>query len=175
MICSNSHAWPKDAMPSPRLMIISQKAKVHDMVDSKTMGKPSAANTTGQSNVSITVPKPCYVCVTKAGDYAGLEFIDQISFVNGITWHRTYRELSGNGKVVNTCRAIYEGNGGVSADRRSSSIYVGSQGWERSLGTPEFVRACEKSAASLVGVQFHFQFNSEGMVEDHGLVFHLHK
>ena len=158
-----------------RLMIISQKAKVHDMVDSKTMGKPSAANTTGQSNVSITVPKPCYVCVTKAGDYAGLEFIDQISFVNGITWHRTYREVSGNGKVVNTCRAIYEGNGGVSADRRSSSIYVGSQGWARNLGTPEFVRACEKSAASLVGVQFHFQFNSEGMVEDHGLVFHLHK
>jgi hypothetical protein len=158
-----------------RLMIIAQKAKVHDMVDSKTMGKPSAANTTGQRNVSITVPKPCYVCVTKAGDYAGLEFIDQISFVNGITWHRTYRELSGNGKVVNTCRAIYEGNGGVSADRRSSSIYVGSQGWARSLGTPEFVRACEKSAASLVGVQFHFQFNSEGIVEDHGLVFHLHK
>jgi hypothetical protein len=158
-----------------RLMIISQKAKAHDLMDSKTTGKTSSTHAPGQSSVTITVPKPCYVCVTKARDVAGLEFTDQISFVNGVTWHRTYREMSKEGTVLNICRAIYEGSGGVSPDRQSAQIYVGSQGWERSLGRPEFVRLCEKSAAALVGRRFQFRFTSTGMTEDHGIVFELKK
>jgi hypothetical protein len=158
-----------------RLMITSQKAKVHDLVSSKASGKTSAVSSDQPSSDAVTVPKPCFVSVTRVKDAANLEFTDEISFINSITWHRTYREFSPEGKVINICRAIYEGSGGVSADRRSARIYVGSQGWSRNLGASAFLRVCEKSAAALVGKEFQFQFTENGMSEEHGAVFRLVK
>jgi hypothetical protein len=162
-----------------RLYITSQRAKVYGMTDSKQSPKTSTSAATPPQQpkgATISVPKPCFVSVTQAKDVHQIEFTDQISFVNRITWHRTYRELSPDGKVLNTCRAIYDGSGGVSQDRRSARIYVGSQGWERTLGTPEFVRRCERSAASMVGTEFNFQFTQDGMIESAlGISFRLQK
>lgn len=161
------------------LYITSQRAKVYNVTDSKQSQKAStsaAAPPQQPQGAAISVPKPCFVSVTQAKDVRQIEFTDQISFVNRITWHRTYRELSPDGKVLNTCRAIYDGSGGVSQDRRSARIYVGSQGWERTLGTPEFVRRCERSAASMVGTEFNFQFTQDGMIESAlGISFRLQK
>ncbi|MFO1486399.1 MAG: WD40 repeat domain-containing protein [Verrucomicrobiaceae bacterium] len=159
-----------------RLIILSQRAKVHDLVDSKAMGKSSTANPPSQNNVTISAPKPCYVSTTKARDVAGLEFTDQISFVNGITWHRTYRELSPAGKVLRTCRAIYEGSGGLSQDRRSARIYVGSQEWDQTIKGGTLTGVCQRSAESMVGKAFNFQFTQGGMVESAlGISFRLQK
>lgn len=151
------------------LRIIAQKAKVHDVSDSRSQAKA------GPPVVPITVPRPCFVTSLRTGDHQEIEITDQISFINGVTWHRTYRELSKEGKVVNICRAIYEGSGGVSPDRQNAEIRVQSQGWERGLGGPEFVRLCEKSAVVFVGKAFRFRFTSTGMTEDHGIVFKLKK
>lgn len=159
-----------------RLIIISQKAKVHDLVDSKTAGKTSAANATGQNNVTISVPKPCFVSVTRAKDSRQIEFTDQISFVNGITWHRTYREISDDGKALNMCRAVYDGSGGVSQDRRSARIYVGAQEWDQTIKGGTFTGVCQKSAESMVGKAFNFQFTQDGMIESAlGISFRLQK
>lgn len=161
------------------LSITSQRARVYDVTNSKQAPKtpvPGAAVPQQPKGVPISVPKPCFVASTQAKDVRQIEFTDQISFVNGITWHRTYREMSADGKVLNTCRAIYDGNGGVSMDRRSARIYVGSQGWQRNLGAPEFVRFCERSAAALVGREFIFQFTENGMIESNiGTTFKLEK
>lgn len=161
------------------LSIISQRAKVYDVTNSKQAPKtpaPGAAVPQQPKGVAISVPKPCFVAVTQAKDVRQIEFTDQISFVNGITWHRTYREMSADGKALNTCRAIYDGSGGVSMDRRSARIYVGSQGWQRNLGAPEFVRFCERSASALVGREFNFQFTENGMIESNiGTTFKLVK
>jgi hypothetical protein len=77
--------------------------------------------------------------------------------------------------VLNICRAIYEGSGGVSQDRQGARFYVGSQGWERNLGKNEFVGRCEKSAAAFVGREFRFRFTGDGMIEEKGIVFQLLK
>lgn len=148
------------------LSIMSHRAKVYDVTNSKQPPKtPSAGAAQQPQGVPISVPKPCYVAVTRAKDLGQIEFTDQISFAGAITWHRTYRELSPDGKVVNVCRAIYEGNGGVLANQQDARIYVGSQGWHKTMGTPAFVRLCERSAAALVGSGFIFQFTQNGMVE----------
>lgn len=114
----------------PVLQILGPLTKKTCKVD---QGTPTSLSPPAQQHpqgFSITVPKPCFVSMTEAKEAHLIEFIDQISFVNGITWHRTYRELSPDGKVLNSCRAIYDGCGGVSQDRGSAWIYVGSQDWE---------------------------------------------
>jgi hypothetical protein len=114
--------------------------------------------------------------VTRAKDAPQIEFTDQISFVKGIVWHRTYRELSKDGKALRTCRAIYTGNGGVAPDRSTARIYVHAQEWDRVLGGGTFIGVCSKSAESLVGKAFQFQFVTGGMVESQlGMVFQLQK
>jgi hypothetical protein len=96
--------------------------------------------------------------------------------VKGITWHRTCWKLAPAGKVLNPCRALYGGSDGVSQDRKSARIYVGSRGRERKFGTPEFVRLCEKNAAAMVGKALNFQFTQEGMIESaEGISFQLQK
>lgn len=159
-----------------RLRIISQKAKVHDLVSSKTSGKASAGSTDQPARYSITVPRPCFVSVTRAKDSANLEFTDEISFVNGIVWHRTYRELSKDGKILRTCRAIYTGSGGVSPDRKTARIYVTTQEWDKMIGGGTFTGVCQRSAQSMVGKAFLFQFVNGGMVESVlGITFKLVK
>lgn len=159
------------------LSITSQRAKVYDVTNSKQSPKAPAAGAAQQpQGVPISVPKPCFVAVTRAKDLGQIEFTDEISFAGTLTWHRTYRELSPDGKVVNVCRAIYEGNGGVLPNRQGARIYVGSQGWHRTMGTPAFVRLCERSAAALVGREFIFQFTQNGMIESNtGTTFKLVK
>ncbi len=159
------------------LSIMSQRAKVYDVTNSKQSPKAPAAGAAQQpQGVPISVPKPCFVAVTRAKDLGQIEFTDEISFTGALTWHRTYRELSPDGKVVNVCRAIYEGNGGVLPNRQGARIYVGSQGWHRTMGTPAFVRMCERSAAALVGSEFIFQFTQNGMIESNtGTTFKLVK
>jgi len=145
-----------------KLCITDQKARVYDLTSGKT--NAVAAPPAQPKGVSITVPKPCYVAVMRANDLTQIEITDQIHFIHsGIRWHRTYREFSKDGKVVNTCRAIYEGNVMFATNRRS--VYVGSQGWERGLGASAFVKTCEKSARALVGKTYQFQFTTNGMVE----------
>jgi hypothetical protein len=159
-----------------RLRIISQKAKVHDLVSSKTNGKASAGSTDQPAAYPITVPKPCFVSVTRAKDTANLEFTDEISFVNGIVWHRTYRELSKDSKVLRTCRAIYTGSGGVSPDRNTARIYVTTQEWDKTIGGGTLTGVCQRSAQSMVGKAFQFQFVNGGMVESElGITFKLVK
>lgn len=162
-----------------RLYITAQRASIYNVSSSKqtsAVPPPTPSAPKQPNGISITVPKPYFITKTQASDMRQIEFIDQISFVKGITWHRTYRELAPDGKVLNTCRAIYNGRGGVSQDRRSAQIYVGSQSWERALGTQEFVRSCESNAASMVGEAFNFQFTQEGMLEPRaGISFRLQK
>ena len=161
------------------LRITSQRAKVYDLTDSKQKPKSSvsaAATPQQPKGVAISVPKPCFVSTTQAKDARQIEFTDQISFVNGITWHRTYRELSPDGKVLNTCRAIYDGSGGVSQDRRSARIYVGSQEWDQTIKGGTFTGVCQWSAESMVGKAFNFQFTQTGMIESGlGIAFRLQK
>lgn len=163
-----------------KLSIISQRAKIYDVTKSQPSAPktPAATLTKGQASKGgpITVPRPCFVTVTRARDLPQIEFTDQISFVNGIVWHRTYRELSPEGKVLRICRAIYTGNGGVAPDRSSARIYVGAQEWDQVLGGGTFTGVCSRSAASLVGKAFEFQFVTGGMVESQlGMVFQLQK
>lgn len=148
------------------LSIMLQRAKVYDVTNNKQPQKAQASGTAQQPRgVSISVPKPCFVAVSRAKDLGQIEFTDQISFSGGISWHRTYREISPEGKVKNICRATYEGSGGVHPNRQTARIYVGVQGWQRGMGTPAFVRLCERSAAALVGREFIFQFTQNGMIE----------
>jgi hypothetical protein len=150
------------------LLITSQKANVHDVTNSSQAPKksePEPEVPKQPKGVPISVPKPCFVAITQAKDVRQIEFTDQISFVNGITWHRTFREISPEGKVTNICRATYEGSGGVHPNRQTARIYVGVQGWQRGMGAPTFVRLCEGSAAALVGREFIFQFTQNGMIE----------
>ena len=158
-------------------LIISQRAVLHEVKEGRAVGKPAEPVPPRQpEGVPVTVPKPCFVAVSRARDLGQVEFTDQVSFTGGITWHRTYRELSPEGKVLNTCRAVYEGNGGVLSNRQGARVYVGSQGWQRGLGAPDFVRLCERSAAALVGREFIFQFTQKGMVESSaGITFKLVK
>jgi hypothetical protein len=114
--------------------------------------------------------------VTRAKDAPQIEFTDQISFVKGIVWHRTYRELSSDGKVLRTCRAIYTGSGGVSPDRNTARIYVTTQEWDQGFGDGLLTGVCQRSAQSMVGKAFQFQFVTGGMVESQlGMVFQLQK
>jgi hypothetical protein len=162
-----------------RLSITAQRAKIYNLSSSKQTSafpQPNSSAPKQPKGISITIPKPYYISTMQATDMRQIEFTDQIRLVKGITWHRTYRELALDGKVLNICRAIYSGRGGVSQDRRSAPIYVGSQNWERALGTQGFVRLCENSAASIVGEAFNFQFTPEGMVEPRaGISFRLQK
>jgi hypothetical protein len=137
---------------------------------------PAAGAAKEPKRAAISVPRPCFVTVTRAKDAPQIEFTDQISFVKGIVWHRTYRELSKDGKALRTCRAIYTGNGGVAPDRSTARIYVHAQEWDRVLGGGTFIGVCSKSAESLVGKAFQFQFVTGGMVESQlGMVFQLQK
>jgi hypothetical protein len=163
-----------------KLRITDQKAKVYDVTDSKTStpktSTPAAGAAKELKGAAISVPRPCFVTVTRAKDAPQIEFTDQISFVKGIVWHRTYRELSKDGDVLRTCRAIYTGNGGVAPDRNTARIYVHAQEWDQGFGDGLFTGVCSKSAESLVGKAFQFQFVTGGMVESQlGMVFQLQK
>jgi len=163
-----------------RFYITSQRAKVYDVTNSQAAAPKTPAPATKAAqppkSTSISVPKPCFVTVTRAKDAPQIEFTDQISFVKGIVWHRTYRELSGNGKVLRTCRAIYTGSGGVSPDRNTARIYVTTQEWDQSFGDGLLTGVCQRSAQSMVGKAFQFQFVTGGMVESQlGMVFQLQK
>jgi hypothetical protein len=163
-----------------KLRILEQKAKVYDVVDSRTSAPKtptSATDATIESkSVSISVPRPCFITVTRAKDTPQIEFTDQISFVKGIIWHRTYRELSSVGKVLRSCRAIYTGSGGVSQDRNTARIYVTTQEWDRNFGDGMFTGVCQRSAESMVGKAFQFEFVNGGMVESQlGMVFQFQK
>ncbi len=162
-----------------RLSITAQRALIFNVSSSKQTSAAPPPNPPAPKQpqgISSTVPKPYYISTTRVGDARPIEFTDQISFVKGITWHRTYLELAPDGKILNTCRAIYNGRVGVSQDRKSAQIYVGSQGWERKLGTPEFVRLCGTNAEAMVGKAVNFQFTQEGMVvPDQGISFRLQK
>lgn len=161
------------------LSIVLQRAKVFDVTNNKQAPKTSAAATKAAQplkSVSISVPRPCFVTVTRAKDAPQIEFTDQISFVKGIVWHRTYRELSKDGKPLRTCRAIYTGSGGVSPDRTTARIYVETQEWEQAFGVGMLTGVCQRSARSMVGKAFQFQFVTGGMVESQlGMVFQLQK
>lgn len=146
--------------------ITSQRAKAYEVVDNKSAKIPGAP---------ITVPRPCYVASVRSGEKNDIEVTDQISFTNGLSWHRTYRQLSRDGLVINLCRAIYEGRAVVSPDRKSARVNVGAQGWARGLIKQEFLRVCERSAAALSGQEFHFRFTSEGMAADQGTLFQIRK
>lgn len=159
-----------------RLSIISQKAEIYDVTDSKPVPPkpPTAPPTQGQAlrGGPITVPRPCFVMVTRPRELPQVEFTDQISFAKGIVWHRTYRELSADGKILRTCRAIYEANNGGRVDRNTATFRIGVQGWDQNLGGGTFTGVCSKSARSLVGRTFDFQFVPGGMVENMtGMVF----
>jgi len=166
-----------------RLSITSQRAKVYDVTDSRASAPktpapkaspPPAKAAQQPKSASITVPRPCFITTTRPRDTPQIEFTDQISFVKGIVWHCTYRELSTDGNVLRTCRAIYEGDGGVSPDRSTARIYVEIQGWDQGFGDGLFTGVCSKSAASMVGKAFQFQFVTGGMVESQlGMVFQL--
>ncbi|MES2595767.1 MAG: WD40 repeat domain-containing protein [Verrucomicrobiota bacterium] len=159
-----------------RLYITSQKAKVYDVTDSKASAPkpPPVAPAKGQASKAgaITVPRPCFVMVTRPRDLPQIEFTDQISFADGLMWHRTYRELSADGKVLRTCRAIYEATNGGQVDRNTATFRIGVQGWDRDFGDGLLTGVCAKNARSLVGRTFEFQFVPGGMVENQtGMVF----
>ncbi len=163
-----------------RLYITSQRAKVYNVTDSRAStpktSTPAAGATKEPKGATISVPRPCFVTVTRAKDAPQIEFTDQISFVNGIVWHRTYCELSKDGKALRICRAIYNGSGGVSPDRNTARIYVETQEWDRAIGGGTFTGVCQRSAQSMVGKAFQFQFVAGGMVETQlGMVFQLQK
>jgi len=145
-----------------RLLITSQRSKVYDVTDSRAAAPktkpPPAAPAKGQAAKAgpITVPRPCFITVFRAKDTAQIEIADQISFAQGVKWHRTYRELSPDGKILRTCRAIYSGNGEVASDRSTARIYVHSQEWDRNLESGTFTGVCQRSAQSLVGNPFVF-------------------
>lgn len=162
-----------------KLRITSQRAKVYDVQDSKSAAKtpeekPKAVPQKTQG-VPVSVPRPYYVATTMVGDRKEIEITDHISFMNGLHWHRTYRELSKDGKELNTCRAIYECSGGVSQGGQSASLYVKVQGWAQNYGQPKFLLVCERSAAAFVGREFNFQFTNDGMIEQQGIRFQLRK
>lgn len=161
-----------------KLYISSQKAKVYDVTDNKaSISKPlpPAAPSNGVSkSAPITVPKPCFVTVFQAKDAPQIEITDYISFQSGIMWHRTYRELSKEGKVLRSCRAIYTGSGGLAPDLSTARIYVETQEWDSGMGSVSFTGICQRSAASLVGKSYQFRFITGGMVESQlGMVFQL--
>jgi hypothetical protein len=163
-----------------RLYITSQRAKVYNVTDSRASSPktstPAAGAAKESKGAAISVPRPCFVTVTRAKDAPQIEFTDQISFVKGIVWHRTYRELSSDGKVLRTCRAIYTGSGGVSPDRNTARIYVTTQEWDQGFGDGLLTGVCQRSAQSMVGKAFQFQFVTGGMVESQlGMVFQLQK
>lgn len=155
-----------------RLYITSQRAKVYGVTDSKQAAAPKPQ----QGNV-LSVPKPAFVSTSKTQvDGRRLEFTDEISFMGGITWHRTYRELDSKGKVINQCRAILRGSGGLSPNGSSARIYIGSQGWTRGMGSNEFVKFCANNAEGMVGREVVFRGADGGMVvEGEGAVFKLVK
>lgn len=162
-----------------KLRITSQRAKVYDVQDSKSQAKaaeekPKAVSPKAQG-VPVSVPRPYYVATTMVGDRKEIEITDHISFMNGLHWHRTYREMSKDGKELNTCRAIYECSGGVSQGGQSASLYVKVQGWAQNYGQPKFLLVCERSAAAFVGREFNFQFTNDGMIEQQGIRFQLRK
>ncbi len=154
------------------LLIISQRAKVHDVTNSKQPAVPKP-----QQGNALSVPKPAFVSTSKTQvDGRRLEFTDELSFIGGITWHRTYRERDSTGKVINQCRAILRGSGGVTPNGASARIYIGSQGWTRGMGTNEFVNFCASNAQGMVGREVIFRGTGEGMVvEGEGAVFKLVK
>jgi hypothetical protein len=159
-----------------QLSIITQRAKAYGVTDSRaiTPAPPPAPPTQGQASRGgpISVPRPCFVMVTRPRELPQVEFTDQISFAKGIVWHRTYRELSADGKVLRTCRAIYEATNGGRVDRNTATFRIGVQGWDQNLGGGTFTGVCSKSARSLVGRTFEFQFVPGGMVENMtGMVF----
>ncbi len=147
------------------LFIVWQRANVHDVTDSKSTKEAAEPAAPKQpQGLPITVPKPCFVASMRAEDHPQIEITDQIHFIaSGIRWHRTYREFSKDGKVVNTCRAIYDGS--VRSVANGRMVYIGSQGWERGLGTNTFVTTCSGSARALVGKSFYFEIHGSGMVE----------
>ncbi|HAL73281.1 MAG TPA: hypothetical protein DCP71_16085 [Verrucomicrobiales bacterium] len=162
-----------------KLRITSQRAKVYDVQDSKSVAKTPEEKLKVASpkpqGIPVSVPRPYYVTTTMVGDRKEIEITDHISFMNGLHWHRTYRELSKDGKELNTCRAIYECSGGVSQGGQSASLYVKVQGWAQNYGQPKFLLVCERSAAAFVGREFNFQFTNDGMIEQQGIRFQLRK
>lgn len=125
-------------------------------------------------NYPITVPRPCFITVTRSEEIPQIEFTYQISFEGSIARHRTYRELSSDGKVLRACRAIYTGNGGVAANQNSAGIYFHAQEWDWVLGVGTFTGVCSRNTSSLVGKSFQFQFVSGGMVKSQsGTIFNF--
>lgn len=159
-----------------KLFITSQKARIYDVTDNKpSIPKPEPPSTPAKQvskNVPATVPKPCFLMVWRSKEMPQVEITDYISFEGRIAWHRTYREMSPDGKVLRSCRAMYSGSGGLSQDRSTARIYVEMQEWDRDLGGGTFTGVCQRNARASVGKAFQFHFINGGMVESQlGMVF----
>jgi hypothetical protein len=114
----------------------------------------------------LTVPRPCYVATMEGGDRGDILVTDQISFVSGFHWHRHYQRVGTNGKVVDTCRAIYDvGRGSGPFNPRAPHIYVKSQSWWKGLGSNTLIRECSRDAANMVGRPFQFRMSQNAIIE----------